>query len=170
VSITFKHVKDNELPTLEVWHTGGGCMAYQLMLPDGGYLMITAMDEAELPADDARSVAVGRYDSDGQCVPADDSVATVPCSLLTVHIDRERGRPWSLVAAEYANGWYLYAHREGKVWDIENAPRQALIDYCVWNDPNGCFTDDDVKLEFGQSNGWTDEELREIVRKMGEER
>lgn len=42
------------------------------------------------------------------------------------------------------------------------APRKDLIAYCVWNDPNGCYTDKDCKLEFGQPT--ETETLRAIVR------
>lgn len=50
---------------------------------------------------------------------------------------------------------------------IEHASRASLLRYCQWNDRNGCFTDAQVRLEFGRA-GWTVEEFREIVRGMSE--
>lgn len=49
------------------YHTGGGCMALMKELPDGGYVLITDVDDAALPRGNVIEVAIGRYDSDG-CV------------------------------------------------------------------------------------------------------
>jgi len=49
----------------------------------------------------------------------------------------------------------------------ETATRDQLIDYCVWNDPNGCYTDSATLLEFGQVADT--EALRAIVAQWLEE-
>lgn len=40
--------------------------------------------------------------------------------------------------------------------------RSQLIDFCVWNDRNGCFTDEEAREELGKP--LTDADLRHIVR------
>ena len=40
--------------------------------------------------------------------------------------------------------------------------REQLIRVCVWNDRNGCFTDEDSIREFGEPA--TDDQLREVLQ------
>lgn len=46
--------------------------------------------------------------------------------------------------------------------NFETMTRDQLIDFCAWNDPNGCYTDSDNVAEFGAPI--TLETLRDIVR------
>ena len=49
----------------------------------------------------------------------------------------------------------------------DTASRKDIIAYCVWNDPNGCWTDKDCKLEFGRPS--ETETLRAIVRSWADD-
>lgn len=50
---------------------------------------------------------------------------------------------------------------DNKTFDVATAPRAVLIAYCMWNDPNGCYTDEDMRAEFGHTS--LDSELRTII-------
>lgn len=45
---------------------------------------------------------------------------------------------------------------------IDTMTRQELINFCVWNDPQGTFTDEACTAEFGSPT--STEDLRNIVR------
>jgi hypothetical protein len=46
------------------WHSGGGCMAYALFLPDDSHVLVTDDDGANLPKRMGEAM-VGRYDNEG---------------------------------------------------------------------------------------------------------
>lgn len=50
----------------------------------------------------------------------------------------------------------------GESHPIETAPKQFLIEFCQWNDGNGCWTDEQCQLEFQQDCDV--QALRTIVR------
>lgn len=52
-------------PTLETYHTGGGCMALRLECAGESYLLITDTDGLRLPNEFATQVAAGRYAANG---------------------------------------------------------------------------------------------------------
>jgi hypothetical protein len=59
-------------------HTGGGCMALILRLPDGGSLWLTDDDGMRLPEPgDWKHILLGRFDADGQQL-AYITVADIP--------------------------------------------------------------------------------------------
>lgn len=63
----------------ELFHTGGGCMGYQLELPDGGYLLVTDEDGSGLPEEtDEVSPVIGRYDAEGYPVVEVSDFAELP--------------------------------------------------------------------------------------------
>jgi len=47
------------------WHTGGGCFALEIMLPDGSYLLACDPEGAAPPDELDGPWLVGRYNSDG---------------------------------------------------------------------------------------------------------
>lgn len=55
-------------PKFQVWHTGGGCLAYQLDCDRGAYVLMTKCDDAQLPDMDAQAVSLGRYAANGEVV------------------------------------------------------------------------------------------------------
>lgn len=55
---------------------------------------------------------------------------------------------------------------DGRHFNVEEAPREVLIAMLEWNDPNGCYSDADSTLEFG--NPATIEELRACAREIWE--
>lgn len=57
-------------------HTGGGCMAWQIDLPDGTHLLLTDDGGGEPPAAADDEVTVGWYDAEGQPMTGDCDVAT----------------------------------------------------------------------------------------------
>lgn len=48
-------------------NTGGGCMALELALPDGGYILITD-NNCSIPAPDTKpeDILIGRYNKEGE--------------------------------------------------------------------------------------------------------
>lgn len=50
---------------------------------------------------------------------------------------------------------YVYAN-------LDTLSRDDLIAFCMWNDPNGCYNDEDMLREWGEVS--TLEGLRAIVR------
>ena len=62
-----------------VQQTGGGCIAYQLDLPNGDYLVLTSEDGSDLPdkPEDAEDAVLGRYTKDGDHL-ADIDLRDVP--------------------------------------------------------------------------------------------
>lgn len=72
-------------PTLETYHTGGGCMALRLDCAGDSYLLITDTDGSRLPGEFATQVAAGRYAANGDVwVDAED----VSLDALPVWIDQ----------------------------------------------------------------------------------
>lgn len=55
-----------EVYGFNVWSTGGGCAAYGLNLPDGGYLLLTDEDGLCLP--EQGDAVLGRYNANGECL------------------------------------------------------------------------------------------------------
>ena len=54
------------------------------------------------------------------------------------------------------------AHRAGYLKQaLKRYTRSQLIDLCMWNDPNGCYSDEAMRLEYGHRSSATD--LRAIV-------
>lgn len=84
-------------PNMQVWHTGGGCMAYQHPLDDGGYLLIT--DESDLPEDGDTQVYVGRYDAEGECVGGDSNTPRISVADLETWIDAQFNLTHKVAAA-----------------------------------------------------------------------
>lgn len=55
---------------MDLYHTGGGCMAWRMGLPNNCYILATDPEDAYTPSDDCTHVAVGFYsDDDGECLP-----------------------------------------------------------------------------------------------------
>lgn len=66
------------------------------------------------------------------------------------------------------NGWQPHDPRTASAEVLrefaDKAARASLIRFAVWNDRNGCFTDAQMRREFGRVA--TTAELRETVRSM----
>lgn len=77
-------------PNFRAVNTGGGCMAMQHPLDDGGYLLVTdAQGPGDLPDDTAVTVIVGRYNADGDCVGGDANTPEIPVARLEEWIDAQ---------------------------------------------------------------------------------
>lgn len=63
----------------EIYHTGGGCMAYRKVLEDGRYFLLTTSDGCHLPdeVEDAETATMGLYTADGEEIAGID-VADIP--------------------------------------------------------------------------------------------
>lgn len=57
-------------------HTGGGCMAWRLVLADGTYLLLTDDGGGYPPGMGDRQVTVGHYDQDGEPMTGDCDICT----------------------------------------------------------------------------------------------
>lgn len=79
-------------PNFTPVNTGGGCMAMQHPLDDGGYLLVTdAAGPGNLPTDDDKTVIVGRYDNKGDCVGGDANTPEITIDYLETWIDMNLG-------------------------------------------------------------------------------
>lgn len=60
-------------------NTGGGCMAYQLDLPDGRYLLLTDSEGCEVPSpSDDESPMLGLYSPEGDPLALVEDFAELP--------------------------------------------------------------------------------------------
>lgn len=80
-----------KFPNFQPYHTGGGCMAMEHPLDDGGYLLVTDADGCHIPTDADQSVIVGRYDAEGHVVGGDDNTPEIPVDQLESWIDQQLG-------------------------------------------------------------------------------
>ena len=74
------------------YQTGGGCTAFMHPTKDGGYLLVTTPEEAEVPSEDDTEVRVGRYTDEGDMqegIPEDGLL--LPVTHLEAWIDRQLG-------------------------------------------------------------------------------
>jgi hypothetical protein len=85
-------------PTMEVWHSGSGCYALRLVCHGGGYLLITECEDAQIPADDATEVDVGRYSENGDILEDAD---TIKIEALEQWIDTALSRASNPNVADY---------------------------------------------------------------------
>jgi hypothetical protein len=56
---------------------------------------------------------------------------------------------------------------DGEAYSVDSAPRDILIAYCMWNDPNGCYSDEDSLAEFGHVA--RDADLRATITQWSQE-
>lgn len=67
-----------------VWHTGGGCFAFRLDCDAGEYILMTTVEDAQIPDMDARRVALGRYAANGEVI---DEVMSQPVDRVETWIE-----------------------------------------------------------------------------------
>lgn len=81
----------------EVWNTGGGCDAWGLNLPSGGYALVTHWNDPSTPSMGQRC-CVGLYDSEGDWIDEKLRYSTyygpvtlerIEARLLSAPLDRE---------------------------------------------------------------------------------
>lgn len=78
-----------QYPNFQPQHTGGGCMAMEHPLEDGGYILVTDTDGCGIPTKDDTAVIVGCYDAKGHVVGGDDNTPEIPVSELKDWIDAQ---------------------------------------------------------------------------------
>lgn len=59
------------------------------------------------------------------------------------------------------DGLDMEARQRYALAHVRRMKRAALIAFCVWNDPNGCYTDHDMRVEFDTVSRCKD--LRSII-------
>jgi hypothetical protein len=113
-------------PSISVWNTGGNCTAYAAGLDGGRHFLITDVEDAHIPDDDATEVMCGLYDEEGS-MDANEEGELIAVENLEAWIVAHLPVPELLGMIEAQQAIQMANSPKTKVWQDASDALQPLF-------------------------------------------